>query len=650
MASRWMNARAVSAAPPSCGLREASDKKETTKLNYWLCGNYGRWLIGMGLSLFVATMSQAQDNQQQKPPTTLGLEQGTMAITTPDFALKLVKTSQTVAALVPKGGQGFDFTPADRLQGRAGDGYFHIGDLTLRTRTGTAGPWKDYSTAADRHPVTALTASGATLAAADLSPTLPPDFPLAITRTWALEGGRLALRFTLTNKTTNAVQIGALGIPMVFNNIISNRTLEEAHAVCSFSDPYIGQDAGYLQVTRLTGQGPALLVVPEDKTPFEAYRLLREPTAPSQTFEGMFAWMVHSQAYAENEWKGASQWNPPTMATLTPGESRTYGVRFLVSDTIRHIDSTLAANNRPLALGIPGYVLPQDQDGRLFLKYAHKVRTVAVEPPDAITVGPAKLAKNGWMAYTLHGKGWGRARLTVTYDDGVTQSISYYVIKPEAQTVSDLGHFLTTKQWFDDPNDPFHRAPSVISYDREADKQVTQESRVWIAGLGDEGGSGSFVAAAMKEFGQPDPREVAKYEQFVDDVLWGRIQSKDGPNKYGVRKSVFFHDPAANAELPLRQEHRLALMDKLEQTVLGGYRARLQLSARRRGLLGDVPRRPQSSGAGHRPSLAMVSGSGVSDDQVYVQPGCRRQPPGRVCRTGADGGRCLSRAAARPEA
>jgi hypothetical protein len=30
-----------------------------------------------------------------------------------------------------------------------------------------------------------------------------------------------------------------------------------------------------------------------------------------------------------------------------------------------------------------------------------------------------------------------------------------------------------------------------MSYDREAEKIVTQDSRVWIAGLGDEGGSGS---------------------------------------------------------------------------------------------------------------------------------------------------------------
>src|SRR5579871_6754336 len=63
-------------------------------------------------------------------PDTLGLEQGTMEIDTPDFTLKLVKTSQTAAALLPKGGQSFDFTPSDQLSRRWGDGFYHLGDLT----------------------------------------------------------------------------------------------------------------------------------------------------------------------------------------------------------------------------------------------------------------------------------------------------------------------------------------------------------------------------------------------------------------------------------------------------------------------------------------------------------------------------------------
>ncbi|MGD2094564.1 MAG: DUF5695 domain-containing protein, partial [Phycisphaerales bacterium] len=122
---------------------------------------------------------------------TLGLEQGLIELDTPDFHLKLVKASQTVAALEPKGANGFDFTPADLLESRASDGFYYLGDLTLRVRIGDSGQWQSLSTATSRKPVTTLETSGQTLASADLSPTLPDDCPLRIIRTWSLDNGRL---------------------------------------------------------------------------------------------------------------------------------------------------------------------------------------------------------------------------------------------------------------------------------------------------------------------------------------------------------------------------------------------------------------------------------------------------------------------------
>jgi hypothetical protein len=484
------------------------------------------------------------------------LSQGIVNYDTPDFRLSLVRSSQTVAALKPKGADGFDFTPGDLLAARSQNGYFHLGDLTLRLRTEHTANWTNYSTASARVAVQTLPTSGNALAVADLTPTLPADIPLQITRTWLVEEGKLVLRFALTNKSKKTVEIGALGIPMIFDNVLNDRSLEQAHAICSFYDPYIGEDAGYLQVTRLNGHGPALLVVPDGKTPFEAYNpildkkgswgaapVFTDPTPRGITFEGLYEWMVHSQAYAENEWKNAQPWNSPSGFSLAPGKSRTYGIKFLVSDSIRHIEKTLADNRRPVAVGIPGYVLPQDINARLFLKYGKPVTSIKVEPASTIEIHEDSPTREGWRAYTLQGKTWGRSRVTVAYADGTMQTIQYFVIKPAAQSVADMGHFLTTRQWFADSNDPFHRAPSAVTYDRETNHVVLQDSRVWIAGLSDEGGAGSWLAAIMKEFVQPDKAELARLQEFVDEVLWGGLQSKDGPHPYGVRKSLFYYQP-----------------------------------------------------------------------------------------------------------
>ena len=93
---------------------------------------------------------------------TAEVAQSYLEFDTPDFKLKLVKDSQTVAALEPRSAAGFDFTPADRLEKRTANGYHHLGDLTLRTRIGTSGPWQKYDTAESRKPVEPLTPTGTT--------------------------------------------------------------------------------------------------------------------------------------------------------------------------------------------------------------------------------------------------------------------------------------------------------------------------------------------------------------------------------------------------------------------------------------------------------------------------------------------------------
>lgn len=513
----------------------------------WPPAPHARSLFLCALALSLVASPHARGAQRggrgRETVLTLGLEQGVLGLDSPLIDLELVRASQTVAALQPKGADGFDFTPGDWLQRRSGDGFYHLGDLNLRLRSGS-GDWQDYSTAAARRPVEAVTASAPVLAAADLAATLPADIPLQVRRFWEVADGQLALRFELQNRSDQAVEIGSLGMPMVFNNILQGRSLEEAHAEASFHDPYIGNDAGYLQVTRLTGEGPTLVVVPYGDTPFEAYNpLLSDPTRRGVTFEGFYEWMPHSLAHAENEWSEAEPWNTPTSATLPPGEARSYGVRFLVADGLRDIEPTVAAHGRPVAVGIPGYVLPMDVEAKLFLDYPERIVNIEVEPEEALEFHGAGYTENGWVTYTVEGRAWGRARLTVTYMDGLQQTIHYKVIKPATEVAADLGRFLTTEQWYEDPDDPFGRSPSVISYDYDERRQVTEDNRAWIAGLGDEGGSGSWLAAMMKQLVAPDPAELDKLQRFVDGVLWGGLQYDGGERAFGVRKSMFYYAP-----------------------------------------------------------------------------------------------------------
>jgi len=104
------------------------------------------------------------------------------------------------------------------------------------------------------------------------------------------------------NKSNAPVEIGALGIPLIFNNNAGHDGDQgRVQAMSAFSDPAIGLDGGYVQVTRLNGHGPALVVVPQGRTPLEACLPLQsdkigDRTPITQTFEAFYEWMVQSRA------------------------------------------------------------------------------------------------------------------------------------------------------------------------------------------------------------------------------------------------------------------------------------------------------------------------------------------------------------------
>lgn len=287
-------------------------------------------------------------------------------------------------------------------------------------------------------------------------------------------------------------------------------------------------------MTPLLGTLPPLVVLPAGKSPLEGWRFLPESTSASpfyqsQTFEGLYEWQFHTLAYAQNEWANVTPWNSPTSFILHPGQMRTYGLQFRLAPSIRDIENTIHAAGRPVAVGIPGYILPADQVGKLFLNYPSPVRSISVSPSGALTWAPNNDRKTtGWVGYTITTRAWGRARLSITYEDGILQTVHYYATKAATQAVGDLGNFLTTDQWFNSTTDPFKRSPAPITYDREVNAFVKDDPRAWIPGLSDEAGAGSWLAATMKQFVQPNAEEVSKLEQFIDEVMVGSIQNADG--------------------------------------------------------------------------------------------------------------------------
>lgn len=502
------------------------------------------------LCLVIGTISDGLSQQRSvysrilSRPQTLDLSTRSAHMTN-DFKLEILESSQTLASLNPKIDLGFDFTPSELLETRSRDSLYHLGDINLIVRTSENMPWQHFSTAHSRKDVLRVTVNGNILAAADLAPTLGTNLPFEIQRQWVNQDGDLLLRFLIKNNTNSPLELGYIGIPMIFDNILHGKNLEQAHLEKVFYDPYIGKDAGYLQVVRLSGKSPVLLVLPYKNAGFEAYKpLLDDRTPRSITFEGFHDWVIHSKALSGTEWKDAEPWNEPTSIVLQSGQEHEIALKFVITDNVRNIEKTLIAHKRPVAVGFPGYVIPQDIEAKLYVSDQVGVSSLTVFPEGAISLRPSGKSVSGkWTEYTLKANKWGRSRLTISYENGEIQTINYKVIKPESDVIADLGRFLTTDQWYENETDLFSRHQSVISYDYEKKQKVLEDSRAWIAGLSDEAGAGSWLAAMMKQFLDPDPEELSKLHQFYHNTLWGGIQYTEGEKKFGVRKSMFYYEP-----------------------------------------------------------------------------------------------------------
>ncbi|KAG6046402.1 hypothetical protein E4U39_001408 [Claviceps sp. Clav50 group G5] len=471
---------------------------------------------------------------------------------TGDWQGTLAAGSGVLQSLKPSSDPSYDFSPSDYFHFRSQPGQHHTGDITLRWRVSGQTNWTDFDTSALRASTPRNSSPQGSILHSDFSNSSSVAAgKLHLTRDWLKEGTDLVLKATVSNPSSSAsLELGSLGFPIEFNSIFTNRTADETREKCNLIDPYIGLDAGYVQVTRLTGTGPNLVITPDNKdTKFEAWRFLLEeiddPTIyQSQGFEGFYSWEVLSKAYAEKEWNSTEPWNKPTSVVLAPGKSISYALRFTPTKDLPDIESTVSRLGKPVAVGIPGYVVPHDLTANLFLQHKSRVSAINVEPTGALTFTPTSAVNSAWEAYTVTASSaaLGRVRVTIKYADGTTQTVHYVVTRSTLDLASKLSNFFLTKSWFSDANDPFNRTNSIIAYDYEAGAQITQEDRVWIAGIADEAGS-IHEAIYLKSSVHPEAAEIAKLELMANTAVWGNLQDKDGETPYGVKRSLFFYDP-----------------------------------------------------------------------------------------------------------
>ncbi|EOD39504.1 hypothetical protein EMIHUDRAFT_199987 [Emiliania huxleyi CCMP1516] len=425
--------------------------------------------------------------------------------------------------------------PSGHLDRRA-DGYFHLGDLTLRAAAGDGALADCASVGAGAVQAAAQGAAregGAAAGSGELwrhvrrVPLLRGagragrgECPLSasgleverqVVAEEARAGGAVVLRLRLSNRGSKPIKVASLGLAMPFDQDFVGRTLPQVAASCSFVEPFLGLGGGYVQVTRATGRGPVLLLLPEAGTVLEAWRPYRHEDLMRLDFmyENTHELMLHTAGHAAREWRSASPWNTPSEATLPPGGEATYGLRLVLSPSLEAVEATLLAAGRPasLVLRVPTRLPAGADPTRLAPALAAEPASaleatltharVAPLQPAHTDAGPLVAASEAVLRYSLVPRSSPedrRVRLSVALPaellpprrgSPLAMSIHLHVAPPASELVGALGEHGAAKGYLPlGTPDPWHRDGAFFG---------------WDARRGERAGAAAGVAMAVKQ-------------------------------------------------------------------------------------------------------------------------------------------------------
>jgi hypothetical protein len=428
-------------------------------------------------------------------------------------------------------------------------------------------------------------------------------------------GGRPGFRIGLNLSVPAygaAVRVGGLGFSLISDSFFGGNNNTAIAAFGSFMDAHVGGAHGFATITRADGTAQLLVTTCGGDDPavaqrsgMEAWRpILEDAVSPN---EGMWEWSVHTTAWS-SEWSRNAQapeltfpddsahkaawpsprspwpswhlnetvflpnprpWNPPTEVVLQPGAPAVeYALCFSLPPPSgvgggvgpRARDAGTAAAGRATVVGVPGYVVASDMAGAAFLYVLPggagvSVAGVSTDDPAVLAVG-APAPAPGAPAYTripVSGVvgARGRARLVVTFSDGTTAPVHYFVTAPLRALGALYGSFAASTSWLPrDFVDPFGRSASFMPWDREDRVHVLQDARPFVVGLSDDAGAGANLGMGAKLAAMPNAAELALLDLYVADTLLGTkpdtatppFFSLQDPETWRIFMTVFYFD------------------------------------------------------------------------------------------------------------
>jgi hypothetical protein len=363
-------------------------------------------------------------------------------------------------------------------------------------------------------------------------------------------GSSLLWKIEIQNVTNNVLEIGELGLPLMFNDDYAAllgrgwRTpviQKMIHEQKVLAHHFVAGHSSYVLVQRPLGDPPFLLVHPLGDTPWECIYPGVASGMPRELFDfgpqpgvvAIHSWAVKNQRHwFKNPWV-----NGHTSAILAPGEKKSHQVRFAFIDGYEAVrDEVANAGNLGIRV-IPSMVVQEEAEVYVELKSQSDIGKIKFLS-DNITVKDRRRV-DGKTLLTLSFKGRGQKSLKLHYGAGRWTNLHFYCIEDAQRLLRGRAAFIVDREFCQDPDDPYHRYHCFLPFDHRIGSTYLDSDDVWEVGGSDEAGFSEPLFLAEKNAYIPNKKEIETLETYVDDCLFKYIQD---PKTYLVRASLYWKE------------------------------------------------------------------------------------------------------------
>lgn len=374
---------------------------------------------------------------------------------------------------------------------------------------------------------------------------------------YELRSDVLLWSLTLHNQTDNPLEIGDIGLPLLFNTIYA-RSPEITYQKRVIRHSYIAGDNSFIFWTRANGAGPYLLMMPSSGTHLEFF----EPTVPGNhadstdpvfyprnAWEGLYTAYIHAAAEARN-FETEGTWRQRLTSKVLaprgrPGSSVTYTFEFRWARDYQTIRDILYQNGLIDVTVAPGMVLPSNLSALVALHTREVIHAVTAEYPSNTEVISLPSRQKDTHIYRIRFHHLGENKITVSFGGGHRTLLEYDSIEPLETVIRKRARFLVEHQQVHDPGKWYDGEFSL--WDMRSRVLRTPDDRggldPYMVGGSDDPDlcKAPYIAAVNEAY--PDDRQIAAVEYYLKHFVWGKLQrtGDEQPFPYGIYGSPSWH-------------------------------------------------------------------------------------------------------------